>query len=117
MRTGVLVGAASAALLVASAHAETVDSAPCARCADPANQGLCHSERCREKVLPVLAAPAWYKDAHSLHYREPDQRSRTNATEHAARMAAQSARRVASFRRLGRALDGCHTRTRRRRSA
>ena len=107
----------SPALAAAIAVAVTLDPEPCAACAAPENQGLCHSERCRENVLPVLAEPAWYKDAHSLHYREPDQRSRTNATEHAARMAAQSARRVSSFRRLGRALDGRHTRTRHRRSA
>ena len=107
----------SPALVAAIGVAATVDPEPCAACAATENQGLCHSERCRENVLPVLAEPAWYKDAHSLHYREPDHHSRTRATEHAARMAAQSARRVSSFRRLGRALDDCATRTRHRRSA
>ncbi len=117
MRTGVLGRhAASAALAAAMAVAATLDPEPCAACAAPENQGLCHSERCRKAVLPALAEPAWHKDAHSLHYREPDQRSRTHATEHATRMAVQSARRVLSFRRLGRALDGRATRTRHRRS-
>ena len=118
MPTGVLGRSdLSAALAAAIAVAATVDPEPCAACVAPENQGLCHSARCREKVLPVLTEPAWHKDAHSLHYREPDQRSKTHATEHAARMAAQSARRVSSFRRLGRALDGRATRTRHRRSA
>jgi hypothetical protein len=115
MRTGVLAGVASLALLAAAAGAAQLDPQPCPRCADPDNQGLCHSERCREQVLPQLTEPAWYRDAHSGPFWKKAAAPKSRATEHAARMAEQSGRRASSYRRLGRALDGYATKTRRRR--
>jgi hypothetical protein len=37
----------------------------CSACAEPANRGLCHSEKCEGQVLPQLKESALKKDAHS----------------------------------------------------
>jgi hypothetical protein len=37
----------------------------CPACAEPANCGLCHSEKCERQVLPQLKESTLKKDAHS----------------------------------------------------
>jgi hypothetical protein len=98
--------------------AATVDPDPCPACTEPANRGLCHSERCRSQVLPQLRETSLKRDTHSGKYFEPTSpkttSTPTNASEHATRMARQSERHLA---RLGRSAAGQFTRTRRRTGA
>lgn len=44
----------STSVELAAALAAASRIAVCPACADPENHGLCHSERCRGQVLPVL---------------------------------------------------------------
>jgi hypothetical protein len=99
---------ASAALLIAVTAAATLDPKPCPACADPANAGLCHSEKCRAQVLPQLREPSIKVDAHSGKYYEPlpARAEQTTASDHATRMARQSERQYA---RLGRSMLGQFT--------
>jgi hypothetical protein len=53
----------SAALIAALTAIATVPI--CAACAEPANRGLCHTEKCVRQVLPQLKESALKKDAHS----------------------------------------------------
>lgn len=102
MRT-VTAAALSGALLVAIAAAATSDPEPCPRCQEPANSGLCHSERCQAQVLPVLRESSLKRDTHSGKWHDPvpARAEKTDATEHASRMARQSEKHLA---RLGRVL-------------
>lgn len=104
MRTvtsGLLV--ASTAMLAAIAFAALADPEPCAACQEPINSGLCHSEKCRSQVLPVLRESSLKADTHSGKFYEPTPATqpRTDATEHASRMARQAEAHAA---RLGRTL-------------
>lgn len=83
---------ASSAMLAAVAFAALADPEPCAACQDPENAGLCHSDKCRAQVLPVLRESSLKKDAHSGKWMPPAApvQERTEATEHAARMARQA---------------------------
>lgn len=58
----------SGALAAALVAAGTVDLCPA--CAEPANSGLCHSDRCRRQVLPADARSPLGRDAHSGMYHE-----------------------------------------------
>ena len=95
----------SASLLGAIAFAALADPEPCPRCQEPANAGLCHSEKCQAQVLPILRESALKKDTHSGKFYEPVKVAasapRTDATDHALRMARQADAHAA---RLGRTL-------------
>lgn len=61
-------GRVSSALAAAVAAAATIEACPA--CAEPANRGLCHSDRCRRAVLPSDVRSPLGRDAHSGMYRE-----------------------------------------------
>lgn len=103
----------SPALLLAVSAAATSDPAPCPACLEPDAAGLCHSERCRAQVLPVARPSALAKDTHSGKYFELGKPVELRATEHATRMANQSAR---ATQRLGRAMGGAFTVSRHKRA-
>src|SRR5690242_10358426 len=93
----------SASLLAAIAFAALADPEPCPRCQEPENAGLCHNEKCQAQVLPGLRENALKRDTHSGHFYDPAPalQPRTEATDHAVRMARQADAHAA---RLGRTI-------------
>ena len=118
MKTLIVSGGLSAALVAAIVVAAKEET--CNACEAPENRGLCHSETCRQQVLPQLRETSLKRDAHSGHYYEPATTSETaqeqtrRSADHATRMARQSERRLS---RLGRSVQGHFTRNHHRRSA
>ncbi len=62
-------GPPTPALAAAIAIAALIDLCPA--CAEPANSGLCHSERCRRQVLPQMKQSALARDTHSGKHAAP----------------------------------------------
>ena len=61
-------GRISRELAAAVAAAATIEVCPA--CAEPANSGLCHSDRCRRQVLPRGIKSPLGLDSHSGKYHE-----------------------------------------------
>jgi hypothetical protein len=103
MRTATLaLLAVSAALQGAIGAAATSDPEPCVACQEPANSGLCHSQRCQNQVLPVLRESSLKKDTHSGKWYDPvpARAERTHAADHATKMAAQAEKSLAKIGRV-----------------
>lgn len=109
MRSGLLF---SPALFLAVSAAAMSDPKPCPACVEPDAAGLCHSERCRAQVLPIAKRSSIAKDTWSGPYYSPIE-PKHSATEHATKMAAQTAK---ANDRLGRAMGGAFTISRHKRS-